>query len=74
MSLSDKIEQLPGNHIENNQGQPSLESPFLSGIKQRLLSFIFRRVWNEERDDALVGSLVSPFYWNFFLCLFHAVL
>ncbi|KAG4972841.1 hypothetical protein JHK87_029662 [Glycine soja] len=61
MALSDKNKQLqlPGNHIENHlhQGQPNLGNSFLSGIKQRLLSFIFQGLWNEERDDTLVQFL-----------------
>lgn len=63
MALSDKNKQhqLPGNHIENHmhQGQPNLGNSFLSGIKQRLLSFIFQGLWNEERDDTLVSLLNS---------------
>lgn len=27
---------------------------FLTGLKQRLLSFVFRGIWNEESDDSLV--------------------
>ncbi|KAG5061613.1 hypothetical protein JHK87_002642 [Glycine soja] len=61
MAFSDKNKQLqlPGNHIENHmhQGQPNLGNSFLSGIKQRLLSFIFQGLWNEERDDTLVQFL-----------------
>lgn len=61
MALSDKNKQLqlPGNHIENHlrQGQPNMGNSFLSGIKHRLLSFIFQGLWNEERDDTLVGLL-----------------
>jgi hypothetical protein len=30
---------------------------FLPGIKQRLLSFIFRKTWNEESDQTLVSHL-----------------
>lgn len=32
-------------------------SSFLSGMKQRLLSFIFRKTWNEEADQTLVGCI-----------------
>ncbi|KAI9078754.1 hypothetical protein K1719_039212 [Acacia pycnantha] len=66
LSLCDKNKQQPGNHVENNQSLPNLENPFLSGIKQRLLSFIFRRIWNEETDDTLrVQSLKKKFYFLF---------
>lgn len=71
MSVSD---QLPENHIEINQGQPNMENAFLSGIKQRLLSFIFRGIWNEEKDDTLVGSLASLFIEQSILYMFHAAL
>jgi len=54
-----KQHQFPGNHIDNHmpQGQTNPENSFLSGIKQRLLSFIFQGLWNEERDETLVGLL-----------------
>lgn len=57
---------LPGNHTENNQGQPNVENSFLCGIKQRLLSFIFRGIWNEERDDTLVGILAFILVWTIY--------
>ncbi|KAL5182078.1 Light-mediated development protein DET1 [Glycine soja] len=70
MAFSDKNKQLqlPGNHIENHmhQGQPNLGNSFLSGIKQRLLSFIFQGLWNEERDDTLrIQRLRKKFYFHF---------
>ncbi|WOL08883.1 light-mediated development protein DET1 isoform X1 [Canna indica] len=41
-------------------------SSFLTGIKQRLLSFIFRKAWNEEADPALrVQHLKKKFYFHF---------
>ncbi|XP_057467759.1 light-mediated development protein DET1 isoform X2 [Actinidia eriantha] len=45
--------QVPLNHVGNGlqQYQSILESSFLSGIKQRLLSFIFRGTWTEETDQ-----------------------
>ncbi|KAK8471793.1 hypothetical protein PHAVU_002G035400 [Phaseolus vulgaris] len=51
--------QFPGNHVDNHmpQGQTNPENSFLSGIKQRLLSFIFQGLWNEERDETLVQFL-----------------
>lgn len=54
-----KLHQLPENPVENglHQSEPSSDYCFLSGIKQRLLSFIFRGIWNEEPDQALVGYL-----------------
>lgn len=41
-----------GNGLDHIQHIP--EAPFLSGLKQRLLSFIFQGIWNEEDDPALV--------------------
>nr|CAD1837241.1 unnamed protein product [Ananas comosus var. bracteatus] len=41
-------------------------SSFLSGMKQRLLSFIFRKTWNEEADQTLrVQHLKKKFYFHF---------
>ncbi|KAJ3676104.1 hypothetical protein LUZ60_003516 [Juncus effusus] len=41
-------------------------SSFLPGIKQRLLSFIFRKTWNEETDPKLrVQHLKKRFYFHF---------
>lgn len=56
-----KLHQLTDNHVENglHQNQPNSENFFLSGIKQRLLSFIFRGIWHEETNHDLVG--VFPF-------------
>lgn len=43
-----------------------LESNFLSGIKQRLLSFIFRGIWTEETDQTLrIQCLKKKFYYHF---------
>ncbi|KAG5564776.1 hypothetical protein RHGRI_000848 [Rhododendron griersonianum] len=44
------------NHVGNglHHNQSILESSFLSGIKQRLLSFIFSGIWTEETDQTLV--------------------
>ncbi|XP_065619677.1 light-mediated development protein DET1 [Quercus suber] len=63
-----KLHQLPQNHVQNglHHSQPNLEESFLSGIKQRLLSFIFRRIWNEEKDQTLrVQCLKKKFYFHF---------
>ncbi|KAL6006698.1 acid phosphatase det1 [Asimina triloba] len=39
---------------------------FLTGIKQRLLSFIFRGIWNEQTDHTQrVQSLKKKFYFHF---------
>ncbi|KAB2627289.1 light-mediated development protein DET1 [Pyrus ussuriensis x Pyrus communis] len=49
-----------------HQGQPSSDYCFLSGIKQRLLSFIFRGIWNEESDQSSrVQLLKKKFYFHF---------
>eukprot|EP00262_Sarcandra_glabra_P018669 TRINITY_DN6786_c0_g1_i1.p1 TRINITY_DN6786_c0_g1~~TRINITY_DN6786_c0_g1_i1.p1 ORF type:complete len:526 (+),score=63.60 TRINITY_DN6786_c0_g1_i1:181-1758(+) len=48
-------------HDEHAQG-----GTFLSGIKQRLLSFVFRGTWNEETDNTLrVQCLKKKFYFHF---------
>lgn len=62
-----KMHQLPGNHIENGiqNNQPNPENSFLSGIKQCLLSFIFRGIWNEETDQTLVGYFDFPIHVTF---------
>lgn len=61
MMAQDKNKQqsLSGNREDDaenglHQSLPNAENSFLSGIKQRLLSFIFREIWNEESDNKLV--------------------
>lgn len=51
-----KLHQVAVNHAGNGlqHNQSTLESSFLSGIKQRLLSFIFSGIWTEETDQTLV--------------------
>ncbi|KAG8373883.1 hypothetical protein BUALT_Bualt11G0071600 [Buddleja alternifolia] len=42
------------------------EASFLSGLKQRLLSFIFRGIWNEEDDPtSRMQCLKKKFYFHF---------
>ncbi|CAH8272810.1 unnamed protein product [Arabidopsis lyrata] len=54
------------NGLHHSQPQPNPTNSFLSGIKQRLLSFIFREIWNEESDNVLrVQSLKKKFYFHF---------
>ncbi|GAV69101.1 Det1 domain-containing protein [Cephalotus follicularis] len=63
-----KTHQLHGNHMAHSiqTDQPYPENLFLSGIKQRLLSFIFRAIWNEETDQILrVQCLKKKFYFHF---------
>ncbi|XP_062170415.1 light-mediated development protein DET1 [Alnus glutinosa] len=63
-----KLPQLLENHAQNglHHSQPNLEDSFLSGIKQRLLSFIFRGIWNEEKDQSLrAQGLKKKFYFHF---------
>ncbi|XP_021594273.1 light-mediated development protein DET1 isoform X2 [Manihot esculenta] len=63
-----KMHQSSWSHVENsvNNTQPSSENSFLSGIKQRLLSFIFRGIWNEERHNSQrVQGLKKKFYFHF---------
>ncbi|XP_073106301.1 light-mediated development protein DET1 isoform X3 [Elaeis guineensis] len=48
------------------QLQVTQGTSFLSGIKQRLLSFIFCKIWNEEADPTLrVQHLKKKFYFHF---------
>ncbi|KAF5179106.1 Light-mediated development protein det1 [Thalictrum thalictroides] len=56
-----------GNEIQHHQQSTEAQSSFLSGIKQRLLSFMFRGIWDGERDHSLqrVQSLKKKFYMHF---------
>ncbi|XP_074584095.1 light-mediated development protein DET1-like isoform X2 [Curcuma longa] len=50
----------------NSNSQVTEANSFISGIKQRLLSFIFRKAWNEEPDPSLrVQHLKKKFYYHF---------
>ncbi|KAG6489349.1 hypothetical protein ZIOFF_050618 [Zingiber officinale] len=51
-SRSEESVHLSTNNIHHQQVTQA--NSFLSGIKQRLLSFIFRKAWNEESDPSLV--------------------
>ncbi|MBA0601590.1 hypothetical protein Gorai_004763 [Gossypium raimondii] len=56
------------NLVDNgtNHDQPNSNNSFLSGIKQRLLSFIFREIWSEETDQTQrVQCLKKKFYFHF---------
>lgn len=65
MAISDNSRQHQAlvNHVEDgvNHNHPNPENTFLSGIKQRLLSFIFQGIWNEETDETLVGPSTVMF-------------
>ncbi|GKE11965.1 light-mediated development protein DET1 isoform X1 [Tanacetum coccineum] len=52
-----QAQQILTNNVVNgpHPEQPPQENPFLSGIKQRLLSFIVRGIRNEEKDENMVG-------------------
>ncbi|XP_051148931.1 light-mediated development protein DET1 isoform X2 [Andrographis paniculata] len=56
-------------HSIGNGLNPSQDAPagsFLSGLKQRLLSYIYQGIWNEEDDPALrMQCLKKKFYFNF---------
>ncbi|KAL3533160.1 hypothetical protein ACH5RR_006681 [Cinchona calisaya] len=63
-----KLHEGPVNHVANglHRNQPVGETPFLTGIKQRLLSFIFQGIWNEETDPSLrMQCLKKKFYFHF---------
>ncbi|XP_020579236.1 light-mediated development protein DET1 [Phalaenopsis equestris] len=50
----------------SSHGQVTEGQIFLSGIKQRLLSYIFRKHWSEETDQALrIQLLKKKFYFHF---------
>ncbi|GKV00685.1 hypothetical protein SLEP1_g13338 [Rubroshorea leprosula] len=59
--------QFAGNHVDPVENyQSNSDSSFLSGIKQRLLSFIFRVTWSEESDKMQrVQNLKKKFYFHF---------
>ncbi|CAI9285454.1 unnamed protein product [Lactuca saligna] len=67
------IEKSVSQHIPVNNAangplleQVPQENPFLSGIKQRLLSFIVREIRNEEEDETMrIQSLKKKFYFHF---------
>lgn len=55
-----------GNEVMRHPQSSEVQSSFLSGIKQRLLTFMFRGIWNEERDHSLrAQSLKKKFYFHF---------
>lgn len=54
-----------GNGLDNIHHMP--ETPFLGGLKQRLLSFILRGIWNEEHDPTSVSILN---FFKFQTCYF----
>ncbi|KAJ4828826.1 acid phosphatase det1 [Turnera subulata] len=63
-----KLHQPSGNSVENGlRGtDPNPDASILGGIKQRLLSFIFRGLWNEETDKIQrVQCLKKKFYFHF---------
>ncbi|KAK6253147.1 hypothetical protein QUC31_014867 [Theobroma cacao] len=57
-----------GDLVDNgiHHDQPNSNNSFLSGIKQRLLSFIFREIWSEETDQTpRVQCQKKKFYFHF---------
>ncbi|KAJ4706363.1 Light-mediated development protein DET1 [Melia azedarach] len=67
-SDSSRLHPLPGAHVENGSQHNRInqDDSFLTGIKQRLLSFIFRGIWNEETDQTLrFQCLKKKFYFHF---------
>ena len=77
---SKQLHQMTVNHAANglHHDRPAGETSFLSGIKQRLLSFIYQGIWNEETDQTLVSHinmelimlLEGFFYIIIYLCPF----
>ncbi|GMG99237.1 hypothetical protein Nepgr_001077 [Nepenthes gracilis] len=70
MVASDRNNQheSPVNHVENTMHDNLVipDNSFLTGIKQRLLSFIFQGIWNEEKDQSLkIQCLKKKFYIHF---------
>lgn len=67
VGVPERSRLLAGN-VENgyHHNPPDTDNSFLSGLKQRLLSFIFRRIWNEETDHrSRVQCLTKSFYFHF---------
>ncbi|XP_026664116.2 light-mediated development protein DET1 isoform X4 [Phoenix dactylifera] len=63
-----KLDDLSAHEVANDvqHHQVTQGTSLLSGIKQRLLSFIFRKTWNEEADPTLrVQHLKKKFYFHF---------
>ncbi|KAK9060625.1 hypothetical protein SSX86_021331 [Deinandra increscens subsp. villosa] len=61
-------QHMPINNVVNdpNLEQPAQENCFLSGIKQRLLSFIVRGIQNEQKVETMRNqSLKKKFYFHF---------
>ncbi|KAB5530266.1 hypothetical protein DKX38_020347 [Salix brachista] len=58
MADNSKLHQSSGNHVDIavHSNQLNSDNSFLSGIKQRLLSFIFQGIWSEETDKFQVFS------------------
>ncbi|KAJ6383227.1 hypothetical protein OIU76_000013 [Salix suchowensis] len=70
MAVADKskLHQSSGNHVDIavHSNQLNSDNSFLSGIKQRLLSFIFQGIWSEETDKfQRVQCLKKKFYFHF---------
>lgn len=59
ISYSSLFHQVLVNHVGNgfHHSLPQSETSFLSGIKQRLLSYIFRGIWNEA-DQTMVSKRI----------------
>ncbi|CAM8980586.1 unnamed protein product [Rhodiola kirilowii] len=69
-SFSDtgRLQNPPVNNVENHHQDNESTSGhlFLNGIKQRLLSFIFQEIWDDEPDEvARVQCLKTKFYFHF---------
>ncbi|XP_027068258.1 light-mediated development protein DET1-like [Coffea arabica] len=65
---SKQLHQMTMNHAANglHHDRPAGETSFLSGIKQRLLSFIYQGIWKEETDQTLrMQCLKKKFYFHF---------
>ncbi|KAG9446436.1 hypothetical protein H6P81_012564 [Aristolochia fimbriata] len=58
--------KVPGESNLHYHPNSSCVGSFLGGIKQRLLSFIFHKIWNEEKDHIMrVQCLKKKFYFHF---------
>ncbi|XP_020549469.1 light-mediated development protein DET1 isoform X2 [Sesamum indicum] len=72
LNSSTQCMSIPGRNRNHNVGNgpdhtnQMPEGSFLSGLKQRLLSFIFRGIWNEEDDPTMrMQCLKKKFYFHF---------
>lgn len=65
--VDDAHQETSSDQVDNGmqQSQQIQCGTFLGGIKQRLLSFIFRSIWNGDTDPALRVQRLKRFHYHF---------